>query len=120
MQWFSKFNMQRFNLLFFADSSLNIADQINFNQPNVGQHYSKFQRKELLRSFLNNSRPTEDVAMKLCKRLGLTMESVLRFFEKQRRKGRYECLKMYSELLEGEKQIFGPNYAYCLHKCQNV
>ena len=103
-----------------ADSSTTIADQINFNQPKVGQHYSKFQRKELLRNFLNNSNLTEDVTMKLCKRLGLTRESVVRFFERQRRKTRYECLKMYSELLEGEKQIFGRNYAYYLYQWHKV
>ena len=84
-------------------SSLKNVDRIVLGRRRTGQPYSIFQKKELLKSFLNNSKLTKEVKMKLSNRLGLTPNSVMIFFQKQNKKPRNESIEEYAKLLRGEK-----------------
>ena len=78
------------------------GDRILLGAIKPGQHYTTFQRIELLKSFLNNSNLTKLETVKLSKELGLTSRSVMGFFRNQNKKPRNESIKVYSKLLQGE------------------
>ena len=98
-----------------GNPSLKSVDRIIMGRRRPGQRLSRFQRKELLESFLNNSELTENIKMELCNRLGLTQICVSNFFRKQSKRPRRLCVEAYSKLLQGEILKYFDIYIYmCL------
>ena len=93
----------QFNYRSLGYSSLRSVDRVVLGRRKQGQRFSHFQRRELLKSLLNNSKLTEDIKMKLCHRLGLTRRTVVDFFVRQKKKPRNQTIEEYSKLLRGEK-----------------
>ena len=63
---------------------------------------SPFQKKELMRCFLNNSQLTEYMKISLSNKLGVTHCQVSNFFPTQGKKPRNVSIKAYSDLLKGK------------------
>ena len=107
MQQFFDYNFHTTTLHFnyhpLGYSSLRSVDRIVLGRRKQGQRFSDFQKRVLLKSFLNNGNLTEDTRKKLCNRLGLTRQSVASFFRYQNKKPRTQIIEMYSKLLPGEK-----------------
>ena len=84
------------------DSPLELVDQVFLERRKTGQLLSTYQRKELYKSFLNNSKLTKDVRINLSNRLSLPQYSVVNFFKRENRKPRNESISAYLNLLQGE------------------
>ena len=67
-----------------------------------GIRISLFQKKELLRSFLNNSELEEDTKTRLSERLGITQGQVQFFFQTQSKKPTNVSIEAYSKLCQGK------------------
>ena len=78
------------------------VDRIVLGRRRPGQTFSRFQQKELLKSFLNDCELTEEVKMELSNRLGLYRRSIMAFFRTQNKKPRNETIEAYLKLLQGE------------------
>lgn len=76
-------------------------DRVLLGKRKPGQLFNLVQRKELLRSYLNNSQLTEDELIRLSNSLGLTQFCVKDYFRSRNKKPRSELVEEYTKLLEG-------------------
>ena len=86
-----------------GDSPLEVVNRVVLERRKPGQLLTTYQRKELYKSFLNNSKLTKDIKIKLSNRLGLPQYSVVNFFKRENKKPRNESMAAYLKLLKGEK-----------------
>ena len=104
-----------FNRYFLGYTSLQSVDRIVLGRRRTGQPFSNFQLEELLKSFLNNSKLTEDVKVELSNRLGLTRLCISDFFRRRNKKPRNQTIEEYSKLLQGEKLKYFVIFVFALH-----
>ena len=81
-------------------------DRVVLERRKPGQVLTTYQQKELYKSFLNESKLTNNVKIHLSNRLGLPQISVANFFTRENRKARNESMAAYLKLLQGEKLHF--------------
>ena len=81
---------------------------------------SLLQKKELMRSFLDNSKLTRDTMIKLSDRLGITHGQVKFFFRMRSTMPRNASIKAYSKLMQGKGfkvHLLNQTMHACLHLC---
>ena len=86
-----------------GDSPLEPIDRVVSERRKTSQLLTTYQKKELYKSFLNDSKLTNNVKINLSNRLGLPQISVANFFKRENRKTRNESMAAYLKLLQGEK-----------------
>ena len=99
----------------------NTVDCVLLARRRGGISLSPFQKKELLRSFLNNSELAEDTKTSLSERMGITRSQVQYFFQSQNKKPKNVSIEEYSKLLSGKglkcivESVLARTYWWCLY-----
>ena len=97
--------------------SLKATDCLSFGRRKMGQRYTDYERKVLLRSFLNKRKLTEETKKALSNELGLHWTFIHNFFYRMNKRPINDSIKEYKELLQSKKL----NYyrKFCLTRLLN-
>ena len=75
------------------------------NHQEIGQVFTFFQRKELLRSFLENNQLTNNITKVLAEKLNLTEKTVQLYFWRKNELTKSEIHEEYMQLLQGKRYL---------------